>query len=193
MSQTALAPARGFDPLALADRPKLVKTIAVVLGSLLLGLLSQIEVPMRPVPLTLQTYGILLVGALYGPRLGAITILVWLGEAALGLPVLAGGAGGVHRLIGPSAGYIWSWPLMAVVVGWALQRPALVRNAIAVFGTMLAACTLCLAMGGAWLSWLYGVELAWASGIAPFIVGDTLKAGLATSTVVGIARLVPKG
>lgn len=192
MSQTVLAPVRGFDPLALAERPLLVKIAAVVFGTLFLALLSQVEVPIKPVPLTLQTYGILLVGAVYGPRLGAVTIFAWLGEAALGLPVLAGGAGGAHRLIGSSAGYIWAWPLMAALVGWAVRGPLVARNPVALFSVMLAACALCLAMGGAWLAKLYGPEIAWASGIAPFLIGDALKAGLAAATVWGLARIKPR-
>ena len=81
-----------FVPLRLAGRPLAVKVAAVFLGSLFLAASSWIEVPMFPVPMTMQTFAVTLVGALYGWRLGLATVLAWLGEAALGAPVLAGGA-----------------------------------------------------------------------------------------------------
>ena len=82
------APAR-FSPLGLQARPAHIKAAAVLLGTLVLAIASQISVPMVPVPMTMQTLAVMLVGALYGWRLGALTILAWLGEAAVGLPVLA--------------------------------------------------------------------------------------------------------
>lgn len=70
----------------------------------------------------MQTFAILMVAALYGWRLGTITVLAWLGEAAVGMPVLAGGAGGIAVFVGPTAGYILSWPLITALVGWLFER-----------------------------------------------------------------------
>jgi biotin transport system substrate-specific component len=107
-----------FDPLRLSQRSFAVKAVFVVAGTLALALASRISVPMVPVPITMQTFAVTMVGALYGWRLGALTILAWLGEAMLGLPVLAGGAGGLAPFVGPTAGYLVSFPVIGALTGW---------------------------------------------------------------------------
>lgn len=92
MTQTAFPTA--FVPLRLADRSIAFKALAVLIGTAFLAVSSWIEVPMFPVPVTMQTFAVTTVGALYGWRLGGLTVLAWLGEAMIGMPVLAGGAGG---------------------------------------------------------------------------------------------------
>jgi len=120
---TIVTPARkpAFSPLRLDERSVAWRVGAVVLGSLFLALSSYIEVPMVPVPVTMQTFAVTLVGALYGWRLGALTIVAWLVEGASGLPVLAGGDAGLHHFFGPTAGYLFAFPLcgalLAAVIG----------------------------------------------------------------------------
>ncbi|WP_367718437.1 biotin transporter BioY [Nitratireductor sp. GISD-1A_MAKvit] len=165
---------------------------AVVIGTLALALSSRIEVPMVPVPVTMQTFAIAMIGALYGARLGTLTVLAWLGEAMMGLPVLAGGAGGLAHFAGPTGGYLASFPLMACLVGlladrgWNAQRPLLA------FGSMLAANGLCLAMGGIWLAGMIGTEKAFLLGVAPFIVGAILKSALGAASLVALSRLAKR-
>ena len=87
---------------------------AVAVGSIALTLSSYISVPMVPVPVTMQTLAVTLVGALLGRRLGAITVMAWLAQAMAGLPVLANGAGGIHHFAGPTAGYLVALSLIHI-------------------------------------------------------------------------------
>ena len=95
-----------FSPLDLASRSPATRLAAVLFGTLVLAVSSQITVPMVPVPITLQTLVVPMIGALYGWRLGLATVLAWLGEAMIGLPVLQGGTGGLLPFVGPTAGYL---------------------------------------------------------------------------------------
>ncbi|UYG00648.1 biotin transporter BioY [Halomonas sp. GD1P12] len=140
-----------------------------------------------PVPVTMQTFGVLLVGALYGWRLGALTTLTWLGQAAVGLPVLAGGANGWVAFAGPTAGYLFAFPLCAALTGWLAQFGWNGQRAVLAFTAMMLAHVLCLAAGGAWLSQFVGMEQAIALGVTPFLVGSVLKSALAVVTLKLIA------
>jgi biotin transport system substrate-specific component len=173
----------GFSPINLSSRPLVWQVFAVIAGTLFLTLSSYITVPMVPVPITMQTYAILLVGALYGWRLGAITIIAWLGEAAIGLPVLAGGAGGIQHFFGPTGGYILSWPFIAALVGWLAERGWNGNRVFLAFLSMLIAGTFCLVAGTLWLSAFIGFEPAILGGFLPFLVGDVLKAALGAATL----------
>lgn len=108
MNQSAAALRQSYSPLRLESRSLGIKIAAVVVGTIMLTLSSYITVPMYPVPVTMQTYAILMVGALYGWRMGTLTVIAWLGQAAIGMPVLAGGTGGPAVFVGPTAGYIFS-------------------------------------------------------------------------------------
>lgn len=94
----------------------------VVAGSLLVALLAQVSIPLpfTPVPVTGQTLGVLLVGGALGSRLGAASLALYLGEGAIGLPVFAGGVGGLP--VGPTGGYLVGFVLMAYVVGYLAER-----------------------------------------------------------------------
>ncbi|KQW78272.1 biotin biosynthesis protein BioY [Devosia sp. Root413D1] len=177
-----------FSPLDLESRPLAWRIGAVVLGTLFLTLSSYVEVPMVPVPVTMQTFAVMLVGALYGWRLGAITIVAWLAEAAVGLPVLSGGAAGAHHFVGPTAGYLFAFPVAGAVVGWLAERGWNGRRPLLAFVSMLLGNALCLAIGGAWLAVLFGADVAWTSGVAPFIVGGVLKSVLGAALLALLAR-----
>ncbi len=172
-----------FDPLRLAQRSLVVKAAFVLAGTLALALASQISVPMVPVPITMQTFAITMIGALYGWRLGAITILAWLGEAMVGFPVLAGGAGGIAPFMGPTAGYLVSFPIIGALVGWLAECGWSGDRVVRSFLAHLSANILCLAIGGAWLAALIGAEKGWLLGVAPFILGAVLKSALAAAVL----------
>lgn len=187
MSNAAsLTPA--FSPLDLQSRPLVWQVGAVVLGTLFLALSSYVEVPMVPVPVTMQTFAVMLVGALYGWRLGAITIIAWLAEAAIGLPVLSGGAAGAHHFVGPTAGYLFAFPVAGALVGWLAERGWNGKRPVLAFVSMLLGNALCLAMGGALLAALFGADVAWSSGVAPFIIGGVLKSALGAALLALLAR-----
>lgn len=148
---------------------------AVVIGSLILTLSSYVVVPMVPVPITLQTLAVTLVGALYGPRLGAVTVLAWLAQGAAGLPVLAGGAGGLPHFFGPTGGYLLSFPLVALLTGWLAERGWTGERTGLASLSFLLGNALCLVIGGLWLAVVIGPAAAFAHGVAPFLIGGILK------------------
>jgi biotin transport system substrate-specific component len=142
---------------------------------------------MVPVPITMQTFAVTMIGVLYGWRLGTLTVLAWLGQAMVGLPVLAGGAGGLAHFAGPTAGYLVSFPLMAAMVGWLAERGWTGRRVVLSFAAHFAANVFCLALGGAWLAALIGGEKALMLGVVPFLLGAFLKSALAAALLKAIA------
>lgn len=185
-SATLAVPA--YSPLRLETRSLAFKIGAVLLGSLFLAVSSWIEVPMYPVPMTMQTFAVTLVGAFYGWRLGTLTILAWLGEAMVGLPVLAGGAGGFAHFQGNTLGYLIAFPIICALVGFAAER-GWTRNVVAGFTLMLLANALCLAIGGAYLASRIGIDEALIYGVIPFMLGGVLKSALAALTVIAGHKL----
>lgn len=175
-----------FDPLQLAARPMTVKFLFVLAGTLALAAASQISVPMVPVPITMQTFAVTMIGALYGWRLGTLTVLAWLGEAMLGAPVLANASGGLAPFAGPTAGYLVAFPIMALMVGWLAERGWTGDRVVMSFVAHLGANILCLALGGLYLASMIGAEKSWLLGVAPFILGGVLKSALATAVLKGI-------
>lgn len=169
--------------LDLPSKSFIQQTLFVVAGTLVLALASRISVPMVPVPITMQTFAITMVGALYGWRLGTLTVLAWLGEAMLGLPVLAGGAFGLAPFVGPTAGYLVSFPIMAALVGFMTEKGISGDRPFAGFLLHFGASALGLALGWVWLAGLLGAEKAWIAGVAPFILGAVLKSALAAAVL----------
>lgn len=98
----------------------------VVSASLFVGLCARVTLPLlpfTPVPLTLQNFGVLLVGLLLGSRRGFAALALYLAEGAAGLPVFSiGGIGGVAQLMGPTGGYLWAYPFAAFLAGWVMER-----------------------------------------------------------------------
>jgi len=146
--------------------------------SLLTGLLAQWEfrLPYSPVPLTGQTFAVLLSGALLGSRRGFQSQMLYLAQGAAGLPVFAGGAGSMAHLLGPSGGYLWSFPLAAAVIGWLVERGAS-RRIVPLAGSLFLADALILLGGVTWLSLFFHVPIGHAVhlGFFPFLAGDVAK------------------
>jgi biotin transport system substrate-specific component len=175
-------------PLDLQSRPLVWQIAAVVLGSLFLALSSYIQVPMIPVPVTMQTFAVALVGALYGWRLGGITIIAWLVEGAAGIPVLAGGASGVQHFVGPTGGYLFAFPVAGALMGWLVERGWDGNRVTLAFLGMLLSNTVCLLLGATWLAVLIGPERAIVLGVMPFLVGALLKSALGAAMLKLLAR-----
>lgn len=161
----------------LFPRATLVQNILLVVsGSLLVALCAQISfyLPFSPVPVTGQTFALLLVGATFGARRAAAALLLYLAQGAVGLPVFApGGLPGLARFAGPTAGYLLAYPLAAFLLGWLTER--LPRRAWLL--AVLAAEAAIFAGGVGWLKvW---AQLTWpqavAQGLLPFLPGDLLK------------------
>jgi len=162
------------------------KLFPIAIGTLFLAASSWISVPMYPVDVTMQTYAVIVVGALLGARMGVITVLAWLAEAALGLPVLSHGSGSLHVFFGPSAGYLVSFPVIAAFTGWLADRK-LDNGILRSLAGMLTANAINLALGVLWLATFLGWHNALLGGFMPFWIGGLLKAGLATVTIT-VAR-----
>ena len=180
-------------PLARSVFPDtVVWTVALVLGgSLLIALAAQVAFPLpwSPVPVTGQTFAILLVGACLGSRLGLAAVVAYLVEGAIGLPVFApGGALGLARFTGPTAGYLVGFALAAFAVGWLAERgwdrrPT--RTAVA----MLAGEAVIYICGLLWLSRFVPGEGLLEAGLLPFIPGDLFKVALAALLLPAARRV----
>ena len=135
-----------------------------------------VHLPFTPVPVTAQTLAVLLSGAVLGWRRGFLSQLVYLAEGAAGLPVFADATGTALHLVGPSGGYLWSFPLAAAFVGWLVEQGA-ARSTWKLAGALVAADALILIVGSTWLQLLFRVPYsqAWLLGFYPFLVTDALK------------------
>ncbi len=169
-------------PLALAIAPEGVawRALAVVVGSGLIALAAQVSIPLpfSPVPVTGQTFAVLLVAAALGARLGPASVGLYVLEGVIGLPVFAGGAAGVARLTGPTGGYLVGFIAAAVVVGALAQRGWDRRLPTAVLA-MLVGEVVIYAFGLAWLARFPLQVGLLEAGLLPFIVGDLYKLALA--------------
>jgi len=184
----AAAPTPAYSPLDLQSRPLIWQAGAVILGTLILAASSYISVPMIPVPVTMQTFAVALVGALYGWRLGAITIIAWLLQGALGLPVLAGGAAGALHFVGPTGGYLFAFPIAGALAGWLAEKGWNGNRVGLAFANMLLSNAVCLILGAAWLAVMIGLEQAIMLGVTPFLIGAVLKSALGAATLKVLAR-----
>ncbi|MES2725086.1 MAG: biotin transporter BioY [Pseudomonadota bacterium] len=176
----AASPKAPLDAL-LAGRALAWRVGAVLVGSWLLAASSWAEVAMYPVPMTLQTYALLVIAGLSSLRLALEIVFIWLAQAAMGLPVLAGGASGVEALVGPTGGYLMGFLVAAGLVGWFSARTG--RGWLPLLASFLFAHAVILLLGFVWLASGLGVQAAFAGGVAPFLPGALLKTLLAVATV----------
>jgi biotin transport system substrate-specific component len=158
-----------------------------------LGLLPPVPVPGIPVPITAQTLGVMLAGSVLGARRGGLALLVFLAVVAVGAPVLSGGRGGLGVFVGPTAGFLYSWPVAAFVVGLLTQLFWRRFNlAWALIANLVGGVVVIYAIGIPFTS-LYGdVPLSAAfTGSMAFVPGDLVKAGLAAGVAVAVRRAYP--
>jgi len=173
-------------PLA-SNSQRWVRNIVVVLiGTAFLALSAKISVPFYPVPMTLQTLVVLSIGMLLGPRLGALTIIAYLAQGAMGLPVFQGTPEkgiGLAYMMGPTGGYLIGFVVAAFVVGLLAQRHW-DRSPISTIAAMFIGNAVIYAFGLVWLGSLLGWDkpiLAW--GMQPFLVGDFVKILIAAAVL----------
>lgn len=167
--------------------------VLIALGTALLTLSAKINLPLPYVPMTLQTLVVLMIGAAYGWRLGTATVIAYLAEGAMGLPVFAGPVGGIAPLVGPTAGYLFGFVGGALVTGWLAER-GWDRSVLRLFTAMALGHVVILAAGFAWLAFgmKLGVEKAWLVGIVPFIAGSVVKSALGATLVPAIRRVADR-
>ncbi|WP_137932247.1 biotin transporter BioY [Mesorhizobium comanense] len=159
--------------------------LLAIAGTLLLTLSAKTRVVLGPVDISMQTLAVFLIAAAFGMRLGVATLLLYMAEGAMGLPVFQGTPEkgiGIAYMLGSTGGYLAGFVVMAAIVGWAADR-GWDRHPIKLFNAMLVAEVVMMAMGFAWLALLIGPEKSWQFGVVPFILGDLIKVALAASLV----------
>ena len=148
---------------------------------------------MWPVPVTLQTFAVLTIGAAYGLRLSVITLLVYLALGMMGLAVFAGEGAGLAYMAGPTAGYLVGFLIAAAVVGY-LSRLGWDRNVFSMVGSLLIGNAIIYACGMPWMFALFleskGAAWVWQWGMTNFLVGDLIKLALAALLVPAVWKLV---
>ena len=163
----------------------------VVAFSLVTAACAQISihVPFVPVPITGQTFAVLLSGAVLGWRRGFLSQVAYLAEGAAGLPVFADGAGSALHLVGPSGGYLLCFPLAAALVGCLVEK-GVARSAWKLAGALVSADVLILLAGSAWLHLLFRVPYAqaWLLGFYPFLIADVAKVVLVACALPRVLR-----
>ncbi len=168
--------------------------LLTLIGSGLLTLSARIAVPFVPVPLTLQTLAVLLIGASFGARLGTATVLLYLVEGAIGLPVFAGTPEhgiGIAYMMGKTGGYLLGYVAAAAIVGFLAERGA-DRSFGKLFGAMVVAEIVIFGLGFAWLSRFIGTSAAFSFGVVPFLPGDAVKTLLAAMLVPAVWGMLAK-
>jgi len=171
-----------------AAAPALRGAVLALGGTVLLWLSAKIQVPLQPVPITMQTLVVLVLGVAYGWRLGAATMALYLLEGAVGLPVFAGGwseGGGFHLLYGATAGYLFGFVVAAGVCGRLAER-GWDRNVLGSAAAMVIGNLIIYAMGLAWLAGQIGLAKAIQYGLMPFLLGDALKIALGTCALPAV-------
>jgi biotin transport system substrate-specific component len=182
-----ITPGTAYVPLRLAGRPLAQKAIVVALGVAFLTASSWVQVVQVPVPITMQTFAVLMVGALCGWRLGATTVFAWL-ALALRYPLLAEFK--TLWMAPYTAGYLASFPIMAAFVGWMAERGWTARPVPALL-TLLVAEAICFALGVGYLAQLIGLDKAIAGGLLPFWFSDLVKTLLAVAVITAARRATP--
>lgn len=205
MSSTSLAPT-GFAP-TLADRLwptaaqsspafRAMRFIGLALiGTLLLTISAKIKVPFYPVEMTMQTFMILILAAAYGRNLALATMVLYLAQGAMGLPVFTGSPErgiGLAYMMGPTGGYLVGFLVCTAIVGVAADR-GWSSSILKIGSAMLVGLVVLFALGVAWLTVLFGFQNAIIGGVLPFLLGDVLKLTLAALAVpAGMALLKPR-
>lgn len=172
---------------ALAGGSLARKAAITVLGSLFLAAMSQVQVPFFPVPMTLQTLGVMLIGVTFGFRLATATVALYLIEGLIGLPVFAGFAFGPAVFVGGTAGYLFGFLGAAALMGLMADR-GVTKTWLGMGATLVAGQVVIFGLGVAYLASLYGFEKALEYGLYPFLLGDYLKTVIALLVGKGVLK-----
>ena len=185
-------------PLTLVDvaAPRsnaLMNVLLVVAASLVTAGAAQIEIrlPWTPVPITGQSFAVLLSGLVLGSRRAFLAQMLYLSEGVLGLPFFSGGAAGLAHLVGPTGGYLVAFPFAAAFTGFLAER-GWDRRPVTMFLAMLAGSTIVFGLGLAQLSRFVPADTLLATGLLPFVPGDLIKSALPAGIFPLVWKLVPR-
>jgi biotin transport system substrate-specific component len=160
--------------------------LLVLAGTALLTLSAKTQVPFWPVPMTLQTAVVMLLGVSLGWRLAAASVLLYLAQGMMGLPVFAGPLAGPAYFAGPTGGYLLGFVAGAVVAGFAAERS---RGIVGLLLGLVGATAAIYLCGVAWLATFTGLSGALQAGVLPFLLGDAVKIGLVAALAAAGLRL----
>lgn len=182
--QARVAPPVTMIDVFVPDRRLIHNVGLIVAFSLLIGLSARIAIllPFTPVPITMQTLTVLLTGMLLGSRLGALTLVAYLIEGALGLPVFSPGVIGVGAFLGPTGGYLIGFAFAAALVGFLAER-GWDRRATTTLLAMVLGNLVIYTFGVGFLTRLMPLPASIAAGLVPFLVGDVVKILLAMAAL----------
>ena len=176
--------------LASYDISLFKKLVLLIAGVLVLTISAQLKVPFYPVPITMQTLVVMLIGFTFGARLGSSTVLVYLASGAIGAPVFAGGAG-LAYMSGPTGGYLFGFLVAVFLIGFFTEQ-GYGRTFISTLLLALAGTIVFYLFGVAWLTTILGFEKAIKFGLLPFLYGDVLKLFLLAFSIPATWKLVVK-
>ena len=164
--------------------------LIILISSTLLAISAKLKIPFYPVPMTMQTFIVFIIGMSYGWKLALSTLIAYLIEGAVGLPVFAKG-GGLLYLIGPTAGYLYGMAIAAGVIGFLAERgynDSYIKSLISlIIGTVII-----FVLGVGYLGSVIGYDKALAGGLYPFIPSEFFKIGLAVILIPSIKRYINK-
>lgn len=171
----------------------ILDVVFIILGSVFVALSSQFAfyLPFSPIPITGQTFAVLFIGAVLGSRRGGLSLALYVLEGLIGLPVFAGGTGGIAILFGPTAGYLVGFIPAAILVGYLSER-GFSRNLISMFFTLLLGLTVIYLFGVFRLLSFVEYEKVFILGITPFLVGDAIKTVMATILIPSGWKLIKR-
>ena len=165
-----------------------VSILLVLFGTILLAISAKIQVPFWPVPMTMQTFVIFLIGMTYSVRLSFITVSMYLFEGALGLPVFASG-GGIAYLVGPTSGYLYGMLISSVVISY-LANLGFSKTYFKTSMSLLIGSFIIFLFGILYLGSIIGYEKAIIAGLLPFIPSELFKIALAVSLIPSIQKII---
>ena len=168
----------------------LLNILLALFGTLLLAISSKVQVPFWPVPMTMQTFVIFLIGMTYGVRLSFVTVALYLFEGAAGLPVFASG-GGMAYLIGPTAGYLYGMLFASVAISY-LANLGFSKTYFKATLSLFIGSIIIFSIGIIYLGSIIGYEKAIAAGLLPFIPSEIFKIALAVSLIPTIQKIIKK-
>lgn len=159
--------------------------LLVLTGTALIAVSAKVQIPMWPVPITAQTFAVLLIAALFGAKRGTVTVLAYLGEGALGLPVFAGPTAGLAYFAGPTVGFLIGFVIATMIVG-KLAEQGWDRKYLSTVAAMTLGTIAIFVCGLLWLEFFVGAKNVLVAGLFPYIPGAVIKIALA-------AALLPSG
>ena len=167
------------------------RIVRIALMTSILSVLSLISIPIGPVPITLQTLGVFLCGFILGPLDGALSVILYLMLGASGVPVFSGGTAGLKILIGPTGGYLLSFPIAAYISGYGAGR---FKNRMSVYAAGLLCIAVNYLIGVPYLAFIahLSIQKALTVGAYPFIIPDIIKMIVAANVSSKVRKIVLK-